>query len=257
MAIDFFFDADQEVLGKIMYNRYAVGMAVFCLGILFNSVSMLLILTGGLIRCSTGIYLFLIAFSDTCVLVFGALMDEFYFDLINVDVFYDSDDPKALCQAVYFLRELFYYYRWFLLATMVVDGCLVISGRVGARNLAFFAVVFSVAWLLVSGGLAGYWIHFVGEILIGERQFTSGMCEITSPLPGDHESTWFYMDTIGMTPGPWSRSIDPLTLFGSEFHPFWWHCLSLKPDPRVCRKIAEFLDGNGSWCPGQRDTALW
>ena len=189
---------DPVILGKVEQNRFILGMAEFSIGIIFNSLTFILVLCTGLFKQSTGLYLLFLMVADTMTLITGVLMEEFYNPLIDVDVFGDSADPLKLCQAMYFLREMFYYWRWFLMAMIVIDRCLVVSA-VSTARLRIVSLIMALVLLVVSAGLAGYWISFVDDTLFALTGglYVKGLCRITSPPAGDSSSTWFYMDTIG------------------------------------------------------------
>ena len=186
-------------LVKVEQNRFILGMAEFSIGVLFNTITFIIVIATGLVKQSTGIYLLFLMVADTMSLITIALMEEFQNSLIDVDVFGESDDPLKLCQAIYFLREMFYYWRWFLMASLVIDRCLLVSGRAGMPRLRIFALIISLVTLVIAGGLAGYWIHFVDDTIFGKTQgvYTRPMCMIQLPSEGDTSSTWFYIDTIG------------------------------------------------------------
>ena len=189
---------DLEILGKVEQNRFILGMSQFSIGILFNTITFCVVIATGLVKQSTGLYLLFLMVADTMSLITLALMEEFRNSLIDVDVFSDSDDPLKLCQAIFFMREMFYYWRWFLMAMLITDRCLLVSGVAGGR-LRLLSLILSPVLLVVSGGLAGYWIHWVEDTRFAQTGglYVPGLCLFAPAPAGDTSSTWYYMETIG------------------------------------------------------------
>ena len=119
---------DPEIMGKLQSNRYIIGMTEFSMGVIFNTITCIALFTSGLIRQSTGFYLLFLMIADTLYLLCTVLMEEFYNPLIAVDLFDKSGEGVLLCQVVYFFREMCYYWRWYLVAIMIIDRCLLVSG---------------------------------------------------------------------------------------------------------------------------------
>ena len=196
---------DLVIFGKIEQNRFILGMTQFSIGIVFNSLTFLMIFLTVLFKQSTGLYLLFLMVADTMALITGVLMEEFYNPLINVDVFGDSDDPLKLCQAIYFLRETSYYWRWFLMSMIVIDRCLVASAKVEWSRLRLISLIMSLVLLVVSAGLAGYWISWVDDTLFKLSPiYVKGLCKITATPETDTTSTWFYMESLGKNTTTWS-----------------------------------------------------
>ena len=188
-------------MAKVLQNRYILGMSEFSLCVLFNTIALFAIFTSGIIRQSTGFYLLLLLLSDLFYMTCTVFMEEFYNPLIDLDVFWESGDPIRLCQAIYFLREAFYYWRWILLFILVVDRSLYASG-VEMSRLRIGSWICWLASLAVAGGLAGYWVYWVKEELYGGTDdpaaYTNYSCRFTlAPIPVDKSSTWFLMEAIG------------------------------------------------------------
>ena len=189
---------DLIIFGKIEQNRFILGMAQFSIGIVFNSLTFFMLFFTGLFRQSTGLYLLFLMVANTMTLITGVLMEEFYNPLIDVDVFGDSDDPLKLCQAIYFLHEMFYYWRWFLMAMIIIDRCLVVLALVEWSRLRLISFIMSVVLLVVSAGLAGYWISWVDDTFKSSPiGYTKGLCRIIPTPQDDTSSTWFYMESFG------------------------------------------------------------
>ena len=183
------------IIGKLQTNRYIIGMSEFSIGVIFNITTFFVLVVSGIIRQSTGFYLLFLMIADTLYLLCTVLMDEFYNPLIDVDVFAESGEPVLLCQVTYFFREMCYFWRWLLLAMIVIDRCLFVSG-VEMPRLRIFAVITSLVGLAVSAGLAGYWIYWVNNDLI-PGDYASKGCHFKAAPPGDKSSTWFFMEAIG------------------------------------------------------------
>ena len=114
---------DPEMISKLQSNRYIIGMTQFSMGIIFNTITFLVLLITGIIRQSTGFYLLFLMIADTRYLLCTVLIEEFYNPLIAVDVFDKSGEGVLLCQVVCFFREMCYYWRWYLVAIMIIDRC--------------------------------------------------------------------------------------------------------------------------------------
>ena len=190
---------DPIIFGKVEQNRFILGMAQFSIGIVFNSLTFFMLFFIGLFKQSTGLYLLFLMVADTMTLITGVLMEEFYNPLIDVDVFGDSDDPLKLCQAIYFLHEMFYYWRWFLMAMIIIDRCLVVLALVEWTRLRLISLVMSLVLLVVSAGLAGYWISYVDDTLFKSSPvgYFKGLCRNIPTPEDDTSSTWFYMESLG------------------------------------------------------------
>ena len=194
---------DPEIMGKLQSNRYIIGMTEFSMGVIFNTITCIALFTSGLIRQSTGFYLLFLMIADTLYLLCTVLMEEFYNPLIAVDVFDKSGEGVLLCQVVYFFREMCYYWRWYLVAIMIIDRCLLVSGTLEMSRLRIFAVITTLVGMAISAGLAGYWIYWVDNDLF-ENGFVAGKCKFTlapiQPETGkpDTSSTWFIMEAIGL-----------------------------------------------------------
>ena len=194
---------DPEMISKLQNNRYIIGMTQFSMGIIFNTIAFLVLLITGIIRQSTGFYLLFLMIADTLYLLCTVLMEEFYNPLIAVDVFDKSGEGVLLCQVVYFFREMCYYWRWYLVAIMIIDRCLLVSGTLEMSRLRIFAVITTLVGMAISVGLAGYWIYWVDNNLF-ENGFVAGKCKFTlapiQPETGkpDTSSTWFIMEAIGI-----------------------------------------------------------
>ena len=194
---------DPEIMAKLATNRYIIGMTEFSMGVIFNIITFFALFTSGIIRQSTGFYLLFLVIADTLYLLCTVLMEEFYYPLIDVDVFDESGEGVLLCQVVYFFREMCYYWRWYLVAIMIIDRCLLVSGTLEMTRLRIFAVITTLVGMAISAGLAGYWIYWVDNDLFKNR-FDAGKCKFTlapiQPETGkpDKSSTWFIMEAIGL-----------------------------------------------------------
>ena len=200
---------DPVILGKLVSNRYILGMTQFSMGVIFNMTTFFALITSGIIKQSTGLYLLFLMVADTLYLLCTVFMEEFYNPLIDVDIFDQSGEGVLLCQIVYFFREMCYYWRWYLVAIMVIDRCLLVSGTLEMPRLRIFAVIMTLVGLAISSGLAGYWIYWVDNELF-VNGFVAGGCRFTlAPLQPDTgkpdtSSTWFIMEAIGTASLVWS-----------------------------------------------------
>ena len=195
---------ESEILGKLFSNRYILGMTEFSMGVIFNMTTFFALFTSGIIKQSTGLYLLFLMVADTLYLLCTVFMEEFYNPLIDVDIFDQSGEGVLLCQVVYFFREMCYYWRWYLVAIMVIDRCLLVSGTLEMPRLRIFAVIVTLIGFAISAGLAGYWIYWVDNELFPDG-FVAGSCRFTfAPLQPDTgkpdtSSTWFIMEAIGIS----------------------------------------------------------
>ena len=187
---------DPVIVNTLMTNRYILGMSEFSLGVIFNITTFFALFTSGIIRQSTGFCLLFMMVADTLYLLCTVLMEEFYNPLIGVDVFDESGEGVLLCQVVYFFREMCYYWRWYLLALMIIDRCLLVSGMMEMIRLRIFAVIMTLIGMGISAGLAGYWIYWVDNDLF-RNGFVPLKCKFTLAPEGDNTSTWFIMEAIG------------------------------------------------------------
>ena len=187
---------DSVIFEKVEQNRFILGMTTFCIGILLNTLTVIILISTKLVGQTTGFYLLFLTIADTIRLISGVLMEEFYNPLIDVDVFYDSGEPVILCQIFYFLREMSYYWRWLLLAIIVIDRCLLMTHKTHSPRFTTSTITFTITSGTVSAILAGYWIYWVNDTLIS-GEFLPKSCLFTLTPNHDNASVWFYMEALG------------------------------------------------------------
>ncbi len=77
---------DPIVAGKLLQNRFILGMTEFSVGVVFNLVTLIALFTSRIVQQSTGFYLLFFVISDTLYLTCTVFMEEFYNPLIGKDV---------------------------------------------------------------------------------------------------------------------------------------------------------------------------
>ncbi len=174
-------------------NAYVVGMIAATAGCLFNLIGFITVISSGLAKQSTGIFLLIIFFSDFLYLFTHTLKEQLFTPWINVDIFQEvgGSGGVALCQAWIFLGNTAVYTRQMMIVALLIDRFLYATGKKDQTILKKHAVIGIIISVIISCALAGYWVYKVETLLPDPYAF--GSCRLTH---GKKKTELWYMYSI-------------------------------------------------------------
>ena len=177
-------------------NKYVVGMAAFCIGILFNTISIFVIFSSKLLKQSSGIFILCLLLNDIVYLITHNTMTQFYTKWIDLDIFMKMGNTVLACQFWNFLEEFAIYFRYLMMVIIVTERYVYVSGKVTMLKLREPRTLGAVVLInaVISAGCAAYWAYQVKNILPDPYEF--GTCAIAMPRSPELYTTWFWMELL-------------------------------------------------------------